>query len=208
MPISDEKLGDFLDRLADRVPVPGGGAIAALHAAQGAGLLGMVARYTTGGKYAEHQATIGRIITEVDELRGIALRLADADADAFLAVSHAYGRPRSTEAEQAARAAAIAQALVGAAWPPAQVISIAGMVVDLAQALVTIGNPNVISDVAAAAEAARAAAATARVNVEINLAGITDEETTLGMIAATGQADDVIARAGRVTAAVRERIRA
>jgi formiminotetrahydrofolate cyclodeaminase len=206
--ISDEKLGDFLDRLAGRVPVPGGGATAALHAAQGAALLGMVARYTTGEKYAEHSETIGRIITEVDELRGIALRLADADADAFTAVAEAYGLPKSTDEEKAARSAIIGQALVGAAWPPAQVISIAGMVVDLARALVAIGNPNVISDVAAAAESARAAAATARVNVEINLAGITDEQASLEMIAETGKADAIIALAEHVTAAVREQIRA
>ncbi len=50
--------------------------------------------------------------------------------------------------------------------------------------------------------------ATARVNAEISLAGSTDEATILGMIAATSQADDVIALAGRVTGAVRERIRA
>ena len=208
MAISDEKLGDFLDRLADRVPVPGGGATAALHAAQGAALLGMVARYTTGEKYAEHAETIGRIITEVDELRGIALRLADADADAFTAVTEAYRLPKSTAEEKAARSAIIVQALVGAAWPPAQVISIAGMVADLAQALVEIGNRNVISDVAAAAESARAAAATARVNVEINLAGITDEQASLEMIAETGKADGIIALAEQVTAAVREQIRA
>jgi formiminotetrahydrofolate cyclodeaminase len=206
--IRDQKLGDFLDRLADRVPAPGGGAVAALHAAQGAALLGMVARYTTGERYAEHQVTISRIITEVDELRGIALRLAEADADAFTAVTDAYGLPKSTEEEKAARSAAIGQALVNAAWPPAQVISVAGMVVDLAEALVAIGNPNVISDVAAAAEAARAAAATARVNVEINLAGITDEQVSLEMIAETGKADDIIARAEQVTAAVRDQIRA
>jgi len=208
VPISDEKLGDFLDRLADRVPAPGGGATAALHAAQGAALLGMVARYTTGEKYAEHQATVGRIITEVDQLRGIALRLAEADAEAFTAVTDAYQLPKSTLEERAARSAAIADALVGAAWPAAQVISIAGMVVDLAQALMAIGNPNVISDVAAAAEAARAAAATARVNIEINLAGIADEHASLDMIAETGKADDIITRADQVTAAVRERIRA
>jgi formiminotetrahydrofolate cyclodeaminase len=206
--IRDEKLGDFLDRLADRVPAPGGGAVAALHAAQGAALLGMVARYTTGERYAEHQVTIGRIITEVDELRNIALRLAEADADAFTAVADAYALPKATDEEKAARSAAIGQALVNAAWPPAQVISVAGMVVDLAEALVAIGNPNVISDVAAAAEAARAAAATARVNVEINLAGITDEQASLEMIAETGKADDIIARAGQVTAAVRDQIRA
>ncbi len=207
MPIPDETIADFLDQLAERVPAPGGGAAAALQAAQGAALLGMVARYTTGEKYAEHQLTIGRIITEVDELRAIALRLAEADVDAFRAVTDAYRLPKSTEEERTARSAAVSQALANAAWPPAQVISVAGMVVDLAEALVVIGNRNVLSDVAAAAESARAAAATARVNVEANLAGISDEQTSLEMIAETGKADDIITRAGQITAAVRDQIR-
>ena len=207
MAIRDEKLGDFLDQLAERVPAPGGGAASALQAAQGAALLGMVARYTTGEKYAQHQVTIGRIIAEVDELREIALRLAEADADAFLAVADAYRLPQGTEQERADRAGAISQALANAAWPPAQVISVAGMVVDLAEALVVIGNRNVLSDVAAAAESARSAAATARVNVEVNLAGITDEQASLEMIAETGKADDIIARAEQITASVRDQIR-
>jgi methenyltetrahydrofolate cyclohydrolase len=203
----DEKIGDYLDQLADRVPAPGGGAAAALHAAVGAALLGMVARYSTGEQFAAHQETIARIITESDELRSIALRLAEADADAFAAVSEAYKMPKATEADSAARSAALAQALVGAAWPPAQVIGVAGMVVDLAEALAAIGNRYVASDVAAAAEAARAAAATARVNMEINLAGITDEQASLQMIAEADKVDGVIARAEQVTAAVRELIR-
>jgi len=208
VPISDEKIGDFLTRLAARVPAPGGGAAAALHAAQGAALLGMVARYTTGGQYAQHEAAVGRITAEVDELRVLALRLADADADAFTAVGEAYRLPSASEEEKATRSAAIARALVQAAWPPAQVISVAGMVVDLAEALVAIGNRYVISDIAAAAEAARAAVATARVNIEINLASITDEQAGLEMLAEEGKADAIIARAEQVTAAVREQIRA
>jgi methenyltetrahydrofolate cyclohydrolase len=207
VPIPDETIADFLDQLAERVPAPGGGAASALQAAQGAALLGMVARYTTGEKYAEHEGTIGRIITEVDELRAIALRLAEADVDAFRAVTDAYRLPQSTEEERTSRSAAVSQALANAAWPPAQVISVAGMVVDLAEALVVIGNRNVLSDVAAAAESARAAAATARVNVEVNLAGITDEQTSLEMIAETGKADAIITRADRITAAVRDQIR-
>jgi len=208
VPISDETIGDFLARLAARVPAPGGGAAAALHAAQGAALLGMVARYTTGGQYAQHEAAVGRITAEVDELRVLALRLADADADAFTAVGEAYRLPSASEEEKATRSAAIARALVQAAWPPAQVISVAGMVVDLAEALVAIGNRYVISDIAAAAEAARAAVATARVNIEINLASITDEQAGLEMLAEEGKADAIIARAEQVTAAVREQIRA
>ncbi len=208
MPISDETIGDFLDRLAARVPAPGGGAAAAMQAAQGAALLGMVARYTTGEQYAQHEATIGRIINEVDGLRGIALKLAEAEQDAFTALFDAFKLPTGTGDEKSARTAAIARALVSAAWPPSQVISIAGMVVDLAEALAEIGNRNVISDIAAAAESARAAAATARVNIEINLPSIGDEQASLEMIAVTDKADAIIARAGQITAAVREHIRA
>jgi len=205
--ISDEPIGDFLARLAARVPVPGGGAAAALHAAQGAALLGMVARYTTGSRYAQHEAAIGRIVAEVDELRTLALRLADADADAFMAVQEAYLLPSSTDEDKAARSAAVAEAVVHAAWPLAQVIGIAGMVVDLAEAMAAIGNRNVISDVAAAAEAARAAAATARVTIEVSLGSLTDAQASLEMIAEEAKADAIIARADQVTAAVREQIR-
>ena len=208
MPISDERIGEFLEQLAARVPVPGGGAAAALHAAQGAALLAKVGRYTTGSQYAQHEAAIGRIVTEVDELRTLALRLADADADAFMAVSEAYRLPSATEEEQDTRGVAVAQALVHAAWPSTQVISVASMVVDLAEALAAIGNPNVLSDVAAAAEAARAAVAIARVNIEINLASIADTQASLEMIAEESKADAIIARAEQITAAVREQIRA
>src|SRR5580693_7291050 len=204
----DETIGDFLDRLADRVPAPGGGASAALQTAQGAALLAMVARFSTGEEYAEHRETIERIITEADELRAIALRLGEADAEAFAGVAHAYRMPKATDAEREERSEVIAKALANATWPPAKLIGVAGMVIDLASALVTVGNRNVLSDVAGAAEAARAAAATARVNVEINLAGIADEQTSLEMIADADKTDDIIARAEQVTAAVREQIRA
>jgi methenyltetrahydrofolate cyclohydrolase len=208
VPLSDETIGGFLGRVAERVPAPGGASAAALHVALGAALLGMVARYTTGEQYAEHQEAIGHIVTEVDELRGIALRLAEADEDAFGAVARAYRLPSATDAEQGARSEAIARAVVQVAWPAARVISVAGIVVDLAEALAAIGNRNVIADVAAAAEAARAAAASARVSVEINLAGITDEQASLEMIADLGPVDEIIARAESLSAAVRERIRA
>jgi methenyltetrahydrofolate cyclohydrolase len=204
----DETIGDFLGQLADRVPAPGGGAAAALQAALAAALLGMVARYTTGEKYAEHAEMIGRVIAEADELRAIALRLAEADAEAFAAVAVAYRLPRSTDAERAERAGAIATALAGAAWPPAKLIGVAGLIVDLAGALVQIGNRNVISDLAAAAEAARAAVATSRVNIEINLAAIEDAQASLELIADADKADTVIAKAERIAATVREHIRA
>ncbi|MGH3176044.1 MAG: cyclodeaminase/cyclohydrolase family protein, partial [Streptosporangiaceae bacterium] len=47
----DDTIAAFLDQLAARVPAPGGGATAALHAAQAAALLAMVARYSDGPRY-------------------------------------------------------------------------------------------------------------------------------------------------------------
>ena len=49
----DETITAFLDQLAARVPAPGGGATAALHAAQSAALLAMVARYSDAAKYVD-----------------------------------------------------------------------------------------------------------------------------------------------------------
>src|SRR5918998_1750325 len=109
----------FLDRLAARVPAPGGGATAALHAAQAAALVAMVARYSDSAKYAAHAEELATITATADRLRENALGLAEDDAAAFTAVTQAYALPKGTPDEAAARTAAIAQALVAAAHVPA-----------------------------------------------------------------------------------------
>lgn len=197
----ETKIGDFLDRLADRVPAPGGGASAALHAAQAAALLGMVARYSTGERYAAHAETIAAVTAETDTLRERALRLAEEDSAAFTAVTDAYRLPKGED-----RGAAIAAALAGAAEPPAAVVETAARLVELSEALLPIGNRNVVTDVAAAAEAARAALTTGRVNVEVNVGGITDEAVAGALRERLAGVDAAVARAERVTAAVREEI--
>ncbi|MCC9308072.1 cyclodeaminase/cyclohydrolase family protein [Kitasatospora sp. RB6PN24] len=208
----DETISDFLDRLATgprpatgrgRVPAPGAGASAALHAAQAGALLALVARYSTGEKYAAHQVMVDRIIREADALRGRALTLAEQDGAAFTALADAHRLPEDPEQATTVRSAAIARALVGAARPSAEVIAVALDALELAEALLPIGNPSVITDVAAAAEAARAAATTARVNVEANLTGIRDERARGALLADTARVDEISARAEQVTAAVR-----
>ena len=205
----DETIEAFLGQLAARVPAPGGGATAALHAAQSAALLAMVARYSDGARY--DAGLMGRVVTEADRLRDEALRLAEADAEAFGAVSAAYQWPKETDELLRARSAAIAAALVGAAGPPAEVIRTARRLIELAEELLPAGNRNVITDVAAAAEAARAAAVTARVNVEVNLRGIRDSAIRYRAIRAELTAtaaftDEIIVRADEIVAAVRDEI--
>lgn len=202
----DQTIAAYLERLAAREPAPGGGAAAALHAAQAAALLAMVARYTTGEKYAEHADRVAEFTAEADQLRERALDLAEQDARAFTAVTDAYKLPRAEPEQKAARSRAIAEALAGAARPPADVIALAARVVELAEQLLPFGNPNVVTDIAAATEAARAAATTARVNVEINLGGIKDEALRTELARAVRDVDALAARAEAVTEAVRKEI--
>ena len=197
----------FLDALAARVPAPGGGATAALHAAQGAALVAMVARYSDGEKYRQDAEAIAQIRANADDLRALALALAEKDAAAFQAVTRAYALPKSTEREKVARSRAIGAALVEAGRVPARVIAVAKQIVNLTERLQPIGNRNVISDVAAAADAARAALSTARVNVEINLAGIGEGPAREELTAAIATVDQAIARADDVTTAVRKQIK-
>ena len=200
----DDTITAFLDQLAARVPAPGGGATAALHAAQSAALLAMVARYSNGAKY--DAALMDHVITEAEGIRSDALTLAEADAAAFGAVADAYGLARQTPEEQEARSAAIAEALAGAARPPADVVRLALLLVGLAEELLPAGNRNVITDVAAAAEAARAAAVTAQVNIEVNLRGIKDPAVQAELAGMGQVTDDVAVRAAQVVATVREEI--
>lgn len=200
----DDTIAAFLDQLAARIPAPGGGATAALHAAQAAALLAMVARYSNGARY--NAELMNRIVTEADELREDALALAEADADAFGAVAEAYRLPRETEQEQSARSASISSALAGSARPPADVVRTALLLTSLAEELLPAGNRTMITDVAAAAEAARAAAVTARLIIEVNLKGLTDPVLRDEFAATAAAADTVIGRADQIVAAVREEI--
>jgi formiminotetrahydrofolate cyclodeaminase len=135
------------------------------------------------------------------------VRLADADQHAFQGVIDAYKLPTGTDDLKAARTASIQDALVQAAETPAQLILVAGAVVDLATELFEVANANVISDVAAAADAARAAATTARVNIDINVVAIKDAEARSRLAGQTdGLEEKVILAADSLVKRVRERI--
>lgn len=205
--ISSETVSSYLTRLAAKQPTPGGGAAAALHAAQGAALVAMVARYTTGARYEPHAPQVQRITQAADNLITEALRLADADEQAFQAVIDSYRLPSDTDESKAARAAGIQSALIQAAQTPAQLIKVSGDIVDLATELFDVANANVISDVAAAADAARAAAATARVNIDINVVAVKDPEARALLARQTdGIEEKVVLAAEALSARVRERI--
>ncbi len=199
----NDTIDSFLNALADRVPAPGGGASAALHAAQAAALVAMVARYSDGPRFAEHADLVHKVRDTADRLRDDALALAEDDVTAFTAVTEAYRLPKGDDGEKAERSAAIEAATLGAARPPQALVRLVSRILDLAEDLLPVGNRNVVSDVAAAAEAARAAATTARVNIEINLGGVAEAGARAELLAAANSVDGLVDRAERLTTAVR-----
>jgi formiminotetrahydrofolate cyclodeaminase len=164
----------------------------------------MVARFSDGPRYDAE--TVGRVRAAADGLADEALGIAAADQAAFEVVIAAYQLPKVTGEEQAARSAAIADALGGAARPPADLMAASVRLVGLAEELFPVANKNVISDIAAAAAAISAAAVTAQLNIEANLTGVTDEALRAELSATATLADGVTDRAGRVIEAVREEI--
>jgi methenyltetrahydrofolate cyclohydrolase len=201
--VREQTIEAFLTDLAARIPAPGGGATAALHAAQAAALLAMVARYSDGPKYAADASEISSVREDADQLRESCTHLMAAAAAAFEAVTAAYRLPRDTPELAGERSAAIAAAMGGAAEPPAAVVAAAGRLLKMAEVLLPIGNRNVVSDVAAAAEAIRAAAATARISIEINLRGITDTAARARFADSVEAADQLEARAAQLSGAIR-----
>lgn len=194
------RIGEFLDQLAAKAPTPGGGASAAIHAAQGAALVAMVGRFSDGPRYARDAPTISRIVADADRLRSIALHIVEDDITAFGFVAEAYRMPKDK------RAVVMADALANAARPPAALVSVVSEILTLAEELLPIGNRNVITDIAAAADALRAAATTARVNIEINLRGITSSELRAECVEALDLVPSIIDRADAVVFSVRQEL--
>ncbi|MHC6175256.1 cyclodeaminase/cyclohydrolase family protein [Glutamicibacter sp. X7] len=202
--IKDEPIGAYLERLASRAPTPGGGAVGALHAAQGAALVSMVALYSTGEKFKAHEARAQAMAARAQELITQSLNAADEDETAFASVIAAYRLPATTEAEKAVKTAQIQQALGLASRPPQRLVALSIELIDLCSELKDFGNPNVLSDVAVAAESARAAIGTSLATLEINIAEIRDPDVGAKLRACVALGERAVIDAEDVARGVRQ----
>lgn len=193
----------YLGRLAARHPTPAGSAVAALNLAQAAALLAMVARFRVDAGLPARDVAQS-VLVRAEELRGTALRLAEADAGVVDEVAAAYALPRSTEVERGRRAAAVADALLAAARPPAELVPVGAELVGLCERIAEVANGALLADVAAAADAAAAALSISRTNVEADIAPRRGTAEADGLAAAVGPVDDLLRRAARVRAEIRE----
>ncbi len=180
MSLLDQTVADFLDNLASKEPVPGGGSVAALSGALAASLLAMVCRLTIGKKGYEEvspemEGLVPELLTVEAQLRG----LMEQDAKAYADVMDAYKLPKGTDVEKATRTSAVQSALKRASEVPLRVAEKCTQLVQLARPIAERGNKNAASDAGVAALMAEAGLRGAALNVTINLATIRDEEFVL-----------------------------
>ena len=176
MKLADMTVKEFARLVASNSPAPGGGSVAALMAANGAALLGMVARLTTGKKkYAAHEELMKEILIKSDKIYEKFVHLIDTDTEAFNKVSAVFSMPKETDEEKAARQEAMQDALKAAASVPVEVMESCFTALKLTYNAVGKSNANAASDLGVAALALGAGIKGAWLNVKINLAGIKDE---------------------------------
>jgi len=172
----DKNVRVFLEELASRAPVPGGGSVAALSASLASALTEMVANLTIGRKgFEEVEEEMKRISQESSNYREKFLKDIDKDAEAFDKVMGAFKLPKNTPEEIENRKQIIQKEFKNAALVPLEVAKDAVKLMEFTSKVVEKGNKNAISDGAVATMMARTAVLGALYNVKINLQSIKDE---------------------------------
>ncbi len=201
---TDLNVEQFLEALASKEPVPGGGSGAALAGALGAALVSMVCNLTIGKKgYESVQEEMEAILVQSERIRIELPRLLEADTQAYSQVMAAYRLPRASDEEKQARNEAIQQRLKEAAEVPLRIAEQCGQIVALALPAAQMGNKWAVSDAGVGALLGEAALRSALLNVHINLASIHDA----GYVAAMRQqAEALVAKAAETKTQVMETV--
>ncbi len=164
-PLINQTIHDFVETLASDSPAPGGGSVAALAGALGAGLAAMVAALTYGKKgHQDKNAAMEDLGKRAHALKAAQLAAIDDDTDAFNRVMDAFSIPKGP-----ARNKAIEAATKTATTIPLETLKRTSPTLEAAADAVVDGNPNSLSDAGVASLMTRAAAYAAYYNILINL---------------------------------------
>ena len=175
--IAQKNCVDFVDVLASKAAVPGGGGAAALAGAIGMALGSMVCNLTTGKKkYAQYEEAIQEILVKAGKLQEELLSMIDKDAEGFYPLSKAYGLPTSTAEEKQYKAETMEKCLKVACEVPMNIVRLCHDSIKLHEELVDKGSKLAISDVGCGVQCLRAAILSAQLNVIINVNSMKDRE--------------------------------
>lgn len=173
--MTDELTPAFLRVLDPTDNSTGGGSASAIAGGMAAALAAMVARLSVNGAGSEPDDYYLPIAQAGVNLMHALMAGADEDAQAFNAVMAGYRLPKTTDAEKAARTAAIQAAMAHATRVPLRNAELCTEVLALVARLTGRSNPRALSDLQSAGYLARAGLLGCLANVDINLPGVKDE---------------------------------
>ena len=173
----DMNLAEFADETASESPAPGGGSISAYVGSLGVSLATMVANLSSQKRgWDERWEEFSSWAEKGQKIKDELLHLVDEDTIAFNKIMDAFGLPKKSKEEKAARTQAIEDASKYAIEIPFNVMQKSFESMEIIKAMVEIGNPNSVTDAGVGALCARTAVMGAYLNVKINASGLEDKD--------------------------------
>ena len=177
MKLDQLSVQEFISELSSGNPTPGGGSVAAFCGALAAALSTMVANLTVDReKYGQTRKSMDEVRMTAATLSTRFLALMQEDSDTYQKVMAAFELPRETDDQITSRQAAIEEAMKKAAAVPLETLRASEELIRVARDAVRGGNPNAITDAAAAVQLANTTAVVASYNVQINISRINDQD--------------------------------
>ena len=168
-------ISEFMDALASKAPVPGGGGASALVGAIGMALGSMVGNLTLGKKkYADVQEDVEMLLERAKSIQNELLGLIQRDAEVFEPLSKAYGLPKETEEQAALKEKIMEEALRLACFVPLEIMKNAAACIDLHADFAKKGNRLAVSDAGVGVLFSKSALMGASLNVYINTGSMKD----------------------------------
>ena len=166
-------LEEFVDALASKAAVPGGGGASALAASLGIALGNMVGEFTVGKKkYADAEEELRVCMARARDLSRKFLNCIERDAAAFEPLSRAYAIPKDDKN----RDIVMENCLRDAAKVPMEILHLVCEAIKLEERFAVLGSVMIQSDAAVGASILRSSLLGAAVNVKINAKSMKDRE--------------------------------
>ncbi len=176
MTMLDQTCSSFIDVLASKTPVPGGGGGAAMGGAIGMALSNMVGNLTVGKKkYADVEGEVKELIAKGEEIISKLKSLVDKDAEVFEPLSRAYGLPKTTPEEAQYKEETMETCSKTACGVPMEIMRAAFEGIKIQARMGEIGTMIAISDVGCGVAFLKSALISGSLNVIINLNTIKDQ---------------------------------
>lgn len=177
MAMAEKSCSHFLEVLASKAPVPGGGGAAAMGGAIGMALSNMVGNLTVGKKkFADVEDEVKILLEQGSQIIEDLKVLVDRDAEVFEPLSKAYGLPKDTPEQAEHKAKVMEECSKEACSVPMEIMRKSFAGIKIHERMGQIGTRLAISDVGCGVVFLKAALISGQLNVLINLGSIKDEK--------------------------------